>query len=142
VKRRNNAQKQLFDTLVPVIKQRRAERERASLLGKSAPVHVRLKPIEALFLLEIGADGENLQNDCIQYILSSSASKTPRTPEGVAHELMALWFASVHPTSVVGLRQHDPPITGNLILTCLCRKDGRLRHRRPLSSPGVPGAFT
>jgi hypothetical protein len=49
VKRRNNAQKKLFDTLVPVIKQRKAERERASLLGENAPVHVRLVSFDAFF---------------------------------------------------------------------------------------------
>jgi cytochrome P450 len=39
-------------------------------------------------------------NDCTQWLLESAPSRIQRTPKGVAHELMAIWFAAFHPISV------------------------------------------
>jgi hypothetical protein len=41
------------------------------------------------------------QNDCIQWIMETSPKNAPWTPKRVVHELMAIWFGSVHAVSTV-----------------------------------------
>lgn len=38
----------------------------------------------------------HVQSDCIQWIIDTSPKKNPWTATRVIHELMALWFGSVH----------------------------------------------
>ncbi|KAK0653142.1 cytochrome P450 [Cercophora newfieldiana] len=73
----HTAQRFIFESLMPIVTRRCQEREMASR-GESVPKH----------------------DDCIQWLLDSATSKVQRTPKGVAHELMAIWFAALHPISV------------------------------------------
>ncbi|KAK1757158.1 cytochrome P450 [Echria macrotheca] len=85
VGRRNAAQRVLYNTLMPIAQRRCEERELASQ-GQQVPKH----------------------NDCFQWIMESSTAKTPRTAVGLVHELMAIWFASVHPTAItITIAIHD-----------------------------------
>ncbi|KAK4033683.1 cytochrome P450 [Parachaetomium inaequale] len=77
ISRRTKGHAVIWDSLLPIAQERCKERELASQ-GHAVPSH----------------------SDCIQWILESTSNKTSRTPQGIVHELMAIWFASVHPTSI------------------------------------------
>ncbi|KAK4446672.1 cytochrome P450 [Podospora aff. communis PSN243] len=74
----HGAQRFIFHSLMPIVAERCREREMALSRGEPIPKH----------------------DDCIQWLLDSSPSKVQRTPRGVAHEVMAIWFAALHPISV------------------------------------------
>jgi len=76
----------IFNTLLPVAEQRVRERELANI-GQSVPQHA----------------------DCIQWIMESSPKQNPWTPKRIVHELMAIWFGSVHALSTVSLRTTQCP---------------------------------
>lgn len=67
----------VFDTLEPLVAQRFEERDRAKL-GHKVPEH----------------------KDCVQWIMDNSPQSQPWTVKRVVHELIALWYGSVHITSV------------------------------------------
>ncbi|EPE26099.1 Cytochrome P450 [Glarea lozoyensis ATCC 20868] len=69
-----NSQNVIFDTLMPLVELRLEERERKKQ-GYEVPEH----------------------NDCIQWIINGTTR--PWAAERVVHELIALWFGSVHITS-------------------------------------------
>ncbi|PQE04900.1 cytochrome P450 protein [Rutstroemia sp. NJR-2017a BBW] len=64
----------IFDTLNPIVEQRLEERERRKM-GQVVPVH----------------------HDCIQWIIDGTTKAW--NAERIVHELIALWFGSVHITS-------------------------------------------
>ncbi|KAF4633231.1 hypothetical protein G7Y89_g4888 [Cudoniella acicularis] len=66
----------IFGTLVPVAEQRCLERDLKNL-GQQVPYHA----------------------DCIQWIMETSPRQSPWTPKRIVHELMAIWFGSVHALS-------------------------------------------
>ncbi|TRX87807.1 hypothetical protein FHL15_011300 [Xylaria flabelliformis] len=74
--RRLRSQKIIFDTLLPVAEQRCLEREQKRL-GQDVPQHA----------------------DCIQWIMETSPSQNPWSAARIVHELMAIWFGSVHALS-------------------------------------------
>ncbi|KAI9155657.1 Ent-kaurene oxidase [Paramyrothecium foliicola] len=74
------AQEIIFNTLVPIAEQRVLEREMKKL-GQPVPYHV--------------CD----HADCIQWIMETSPAQNPWTAKRVVHELMAIWFGSVHAVS-------------------------------------------
>ncbi|KAI0870674.1 cytochrome P450 [Hypoxylon argillaceum] len=71
-----NSQQEIFNTLLPVAQQRCQERDLA-MLGQQVPKHA----------------------DCIQWIMETAPRKKPWSPERIVHELMAIWFGSVHALS-------------------------------------------
>ncbi|XXH06065.1 U3 small nucleolar RNA-associated protein [Hypoxylon texense] len=73
---RLKAHQVVFDTLLPVAQQRCQERDN-KLLGQEVPYHA----------------------DCIQWIMETSPKQNPWTAKRVVHELMAIWFGSVHALS-------------------------------------------
>ncbi|KAK4185240.1 Ent-kaurene oxidase [Podospora australis] len=82
---RIKAQKVVYDTLVPITEQRCLERDQKNL-GQKVPYHA----------------------DCIQWIMETSPRAKPWTPERIVHELMAIWFGSVHAVSTtVTFAIHD-----------------------------------
>ncbi|KAM7184927.1 Ent-kaurene oxidase [Rhypophila sp. PSN 637] len=74
--RRIKNQEVVYNTLVPVAEQRCLERDRKKL-GHETPRHA----------------------DCIQWIMETSPRANPWTPMRIVHELMAIWFGSVHAVS-------------------------------------------
>ncbi|KAI1282914.1 cytochrome P450 [Xylaria sp. FL0933] len=70
------SQEVIFETLLPVAEQRCKERNQR-ILGQETPQHA----------------------DCIQWIMETSPKKNPWTAKRVIHELMAIWFGSVHALS-------------------------------------------
>ncbi|CAG8958655.1 hypothetical protein HYFRA_00011496 [Hymenoscyphus fraxineus] len=87
---RLGAHKTIYDTLLPVAQQRCRERDQKDL-GQQVPIH----------LMQV-------QNDCIQWILDTSPRKNPWTPARVVHEIIAIWFGSVHGISItVTFAIHD-----------------------------------
>ncbi|KAF2031754.1 cytochrome P450 [Setomelanomma holmii] len=75
----------IFNGLLPIAEQRCLERDLANL-GQKVPKH----------------------NDCIQWIMETSPKNAPWTPKRVVHELMAIWFGSVHAVSTtVTFAIHD-----------------------------------
>ncbi|KAI0893525.1 cytochrome P450 [Annulohypoxylon nitens] len=70
------SQDTIFDTLLPIAEQRCQERDHAKL-GRPVPKH----------------------SDCIQWIMETSPRQKPWSPQRVVHELMAIWFGSVHALS-------------------------------------------
>ncbi|KAI0593300.1 putative cytochrome P450 [Biscogniauxia sp. FL1348] len=74
---RLNAGDIVYDTLVSMVAQRFEERDRARL-GHEVPKHT----------------------DCVQWIMDNSPKTKPWTVGRVVHELVALWYGSVHITSV------------------------------------------
>ncbi|KAI0845840.1 putative cytochrome P450 [Daldinia vernicosa] len=67
----------VYNTLEPMVAQRFEERDRAKL-GYDIPEH----------------------KDCVQWIMDNSPKTKPWTVQRVVHELVALWYGSVHITSV------------------------------------------
>ncbi|KAI0502862.1 cytochrome P450 [Xylaria bambusicola] len=76
VSRRLRSQRVIFDTLLPVAEQRCLEREQKKL-GQTVPHHA----------------------DCIQWIMETSPTQKPWSATRIVHELMAIWFGSVHALS-------------------------------------------
>ncbi|KAI0096705.1 cytochrome P450 [Nemania sp. FL0031] len=74
--RKLNSGNRFYNALEPVVTKRFAERERRKL-GYDVPEH----------------------NDCIQWIMETSPKLKPWTVQRVIHELLAVWFGSVHITS-------------------------------------------
>ncbi|EOA80779.1 hypothetical protein ACJQWK_09841 [Exserohilum turcicum] len=75
----------IFNRLLPIAEQRCVERDAANL-GQKVPEHA----------------------DCIQWIMETSPKSRPWTPQRVVHELMAIWFGSVHAVSTtVTFAIHD-----------------------------------
>ncbi|KAK1919471.1 hypothetical protein P3342_001763 [Pyrenophora teres f. teres] len=75
----------IFNRLLPIAEQRCIERD-AAKLGQKVPQHP----------------------DCIQWIMETSPKNAPWTPQRVVHELMAIWFGSVHAVSTtVTFAIHD-----------------------------------
>ncbi|KAI1778213.1 cytochrome P450 [Hypoxylon cercidicola] len=66
----------IFNMLLSVAEQRCQERD-SKLLGQEVPYHA----------------------DCIQWIMETSPRQKPWTAKRVVHELMAIWFGSVHALS-------------------------------------------
>ncbi|KAK8001020.1 hypothetical protein PG991_013242, partial [Apiospora marii] len=66
----------IYDSLIPIAEQRCRERDQ-KLLGQPVPNHA----------------------DCIQWIMETSPRQNPWTPKRIVHELMAIWFGSVHALS-------------------------------------------
>ncbi|KAF4631712.1 hypothetical protein G7Y89_g6427 [Cudoniella acicularis] len=66
----------VFDTLLPIAEQRCQERDLQNI-GQAVPEHA----------------------DCIQWIMATSPRQNPWTAKRVVHELMAIWFGSVHALS-------------------------------------------
>ena len=85
----------IFKGLLPVVEERCRERDLA-LAGQSVPYHVYIakstddEPVLTLW-----------QADCIQWIMETSPKDNPWTPKRIVHELMAIWFGSVHALSTV-----------------------------------------
>jgi cytochrome P450 len=73
---RLHAQDIIFNTLLPIAEQRVIERD-AKAAGAKVPYHA----------------------DCIQWILETSPRQNPWSAKRVVHELMAIWFGSVHAVS-------------------------------------------
>ncbi|KAI1334212.1 cytochrome P450 [Xylariaceae sp. FL0016] len=67
---------QVFSTLMEVAEQRCRERD-AKNLGLDTPKH----------------------NDCIQWIMETSPRQKPWSAKRIVHEIMAIWFGSVHALS-------------------------------------------
>ncbi|KAI1822652.1 cytochrome P450 [Xylaria intraflava] len=76
ISRRLRSQKIIFDSLLPIAEQRCLEREQKKL-GQAVPPHA----------------------DCIQWIMETSPSQKPWSAARIVHELMAIWFGSVHALS-------------------------------------------
>ncbi|EEQ30552.1 conserved hypothetical protein [Microsporum canis CBS 113480] len=75
----------LHSTLIPVTEERLQERAQ-KLLGHNTPTH----------------------KDCIQWVMECSPKQKPWSAERIVHELMALWFGSVHVvTTTVCFAVHD-----------------------------------
>ncbi|KAI1172625.1 cytochrome P450 [Nemania sp. FL0916] len=74
--RRLTCQKAIYNALVPIATQRCEERDRANM-GQPVPKHA----------------------DCIQWIMETSPRQKPWTPKRIVHELIAIWFGSVHALS-------------------------------------------
>ncbi|KAI4951283.1 hypothetical protein J4E91_003992 [Alternaria rosae] len=75
----------IFNRLLPIAEERCIERD-AAKLGQKVPQHA----------------------DCIQWIMETSPKNAPWTPQRVVHELMAIWFGSVHAVSTtVTFAIHD-----------------------------------
>ncbi|KAI3319097.1 cytochrome P450 [Xylariaceae sp. AK1471] len=72
------SQQIIFDALLPVAEQRCRERDLANLGHK---------------------DSNASQADCIQWIMETAPRQKPWTGKRVVHELMAIWFGSVHALS-------------------------------------------
>ncbi|KAI2466919.1 cytochrome P450 [Annulohypoxylon bovei var. microspora] len=66
----------IFNTLIPVAEQRCLEKDLGNL-GQTMPKHA----------------------DCIQWIMETAPKQNPWTPKRIVHELMAIWFGSVHALS-------------------------------------------
>ncbi|KAG8158165.1 hypothetical protein KVR01_011926 [Diaporthe batatas] len=83
--RRLKSQRLVFEALLPVAEQRCLERD-LKAAGHAVPHHA----------------------DCIQWIMESSPRSKPRAPETIVHELMAIWFGSVHAvTATITFAIHD-----------------------------------
>ncbi|KAL2283202.1 hypothetical protein FJTKL_10088 [Diaporthe vaccinii] len=74
--RKLKSQEVIFNTLMPIAEQRCMERDMKQL-GQSVPQHA----------------------DCVQWIMETSPRNSPWTPKRIVHELMAIWFGSVHAVS-------------------------------------------
>ncbi|KAH8766056.1 cytochrome P450, partial [Diaporthe sp. PMI_573] len=74
--RRLKSQKIIFDALLPIAEDRCRERD-LKAGGQAVPHHA----------------------DCIQWIMETSPRSRPWTPKRIVHELMAIWFGSVHALS-------------------------------------------
>ncbi|KAL2811219.1 hypothetical protein BDW59DRAFT_168043 [Aspergillus cavernicola] len=85
IKRCLRSHEAIYVTLLPVADQRCLERDTRNL-GHDLPKHA----------------------DCIQWIMESSSRKAPWSGKRVVHELMAIWFGSVHAlTTTVTFAIHD-----------------------------------
>jgi hypothetical protein len=109
---RLTSQRRIFDTLLPVAEQRVRERE-LQLLGQKVPQHA----------------------DCISWIIETAPKQNPWTGKRVVHELMAIWFGSVHAVSTVRkpMKRAEKAYTDTL-------PDGHVRRTRPMPAPIVRGA--
>ncbi|RYP47466.1 hypothetical protein DL769_011311 [Monosporascus sp. CRB-8-3] len=76
IARRLKSHKTIFNSLLQIAVQRCLERD-LKRLGHSVPKHA----------------------DCIQWIMETSPRQKPWTPTRIVHELMAIWFGSVHALS-------------------------------------------
>ncbi|UKZ75705.1 hypothetical protein TrVFT333_003397 [Trichoderma virens FT-333] len=79
------AGKIIYNALIPIAEHRLEEKARKSI-GQAVPDH----------------------HDCIQWVMECSPRSKPWSAERIVHELMALWFGSVHITStyrVDGIRE-------------------------------------
>uniref|UniRef100_A0A0B7KLU2 Cytochrome P450 n=2 Tax=Bionectria ochroleuca TaxID=29856 RepID=A0A0B7KLU2_BIOOC len=83
------AQDVIYNTLLPIAEQRVVERD-LKAIGQVVPEHA----------------------DCIQWILDTSPRQNPWSAKRVVHELMAIWFGSVHTVSAL-----RPPINGLTTVT-------------------------
>ncbi|KAH8593607.1 cytochrome P450 [Bisporella sp. PMI_857] len=85
IARRLKSHKVLFNTLVPIA-QERIEEKKLKQMGQKVEQH----------------------HDCIQWIMETSPPKNPWTAERIVHELMAIWFGSVHALSTtISFAIHD-----------------------------------
>ncbi|CAH0051924.1 unnamed protein product [Clonostachys solani] len=83
--RRLTAQDVIYNTLLPIAEQRVEERD-LKAMGQMVPEHA----------------------DCIQWIMDTSPRQKPWSAKRVVHELMAIWFGSVHAVSTtVTFAIHD-----------------------------------
>ncbi|KAI1207930.1 cytochrome P450 [Annulohypoxylon truncatum] len=73
IARRLKSHEVIFQTLLETAEERCRERDQKHL-GQTVPQHA----------------------DCIQWIMETSPRERPWTPERIVHELMAIWFGSVH----------------------------------------------
>ncbi|KAI1775359.1 cytochrome P450 [Hypoxylon cercidicola] len=76
IARRLTSHGKIYETLIPIAEQRCLERDHAKL-GRPVPKHA----------------------DCIQWIMETAPRQKPWTPKRIVHELMAIWFGSVHALS-------------------------------------------
>ncbi|KAL4925063.1 cytochrome P450 [Aspergillus undulatus] len=85
IKRTLRSHEVIYKTLLPVAEQRCLERDLKNL-GHEVPKHA----------------------DCIQWIMETSPRKAPWSGKRVVHELMAIWFGSVHAlTTTITFAIHD-----------------------------------
>ncbi|KAL5121805.1 hypothetical protein ACEQ8H_000020 [Pleosporales sp. CAS-2024a] len=85
IARKIESHKIIFNRLLPIAEQRCLERDLAHL-GQKVATH----------------------NDCIQWIMETSPKNAPWTAKRIVHELMAIWFGSVHAVSTtVTFAIHD-----------------------------------
>ncbi|KAK4071690.1 uncharacterized protein Triagg1_5928 [Trichoderma aggressivum f. europaeum] len=70
------AGKIIYDALIPIAEERLEEKARKAL-GQTVPEH----------------------HDCVQWVMECSPRSKPWSADRIVHELMALWFGSVHITS-------------------------------------------
>ncbi|XP_014561396.1 hypothetical protein COCVIDRAFT_33745 [Bipolaris victoriae FI3] len=77
IARRLKSHTVIYNMMLPIVQERCLERD-AAKLGQKAPEYV----------------------DCIQWLMDTSPKNALKTPERIVHELMAIWFGSVHPVAV------------------------------------------
>jgi hypothetical protein len=125
IARKIKSHKIIFNRLLPIAEQRCLERDLANL-GQKVPKHV------CIFSLSfaLGYELTQIQNDCIQWIMETSPKNAPWTPKRVVHELMAIWFGSVHAVSTVSWILC-------YTLQILTDLDCHLRHSRSMSPSGI-----
>ncbi|KAH8688014.1 cytochrome P450 [Tricladium varicosporioides] len=76
IARRLKSHETVFNALLPIAQQRCQERDLENI-GQAVPKHA----------------------DCIQWIMATSPRQNPWTAKRIVHELMAIWFGSVHALS-------------------------------------------
>lgn len=122
----------IFYALLPIAEQRVLERELKSA-GQPVPHHVcHIISLHYILHVEGMSLTEPKQADCIQWILETSPKQNPWTAERVVHELMAIWFGSVHALSTVRSVCQDVPAFYLLITS-----DHHLRDPRSMLVPRV-----
>ncbi|EHK96392.1 putative Ent-kaurene oxidase [Glarea lozoyensis 74030] len=70
----------------------------------------RLHPEERIREKELKALGQKvpIHHDCIQWIMETAPRSNPWSAERIVHELMAIWFGSVHVlTTTIAFAMHD-----------------------------------
>ncbi|KAL3462038.1 cytochrome P450 [Aspergillus heterothallicus] len=90
IQRRLRSHATIYAELLPIAEQRCRDRDLAKL-GHEVPKHL-----------------SKYQADCIQWIMETSPRKAPYSPKRIVHELMAIWFGSVHAlTTTITFAIHD-----------------------------------
>lgn len=99
---RLKAQEIIFDTLVRIAKQRCLERD-LKQMGQAVPNHVRGNELATRCIIGLIP---REQADCILWIVETSPRQNSSLAKRVVHELMAIWFGSVHAVSTVRIKQN------------------------------------
>lgn len=85
----------VFNTLLAIAEERCHERD-LKALGHKVPDHVQY-PHNYVNVRKL----INKKADCIQWVMETSPRKSPWSAKRVVHEVMAIWFGSVHAISTV-----------------------------------------